>query len=302
MAYGQGSASVGSESNYVDSGVTPGSGATLLREGSDFYKSSFADIASYQRRDVTEQIQRYHQLYGGSDNTQQGGLAASKSLNYAKAPTMQQALRVRVTSIPFTFTFTGQVGLFGAENAYIAIDLDIQNTQNLRDGVVVNTYVAADINYVSDNNSTVNDYEPAELDENVDPPPPDPIEEGTCIDYEYRPNEFTILNRQNCYMAAKITDIIPRLNDPKVSVDLNNKGTGNIYIDNWLETMLYKRTQEMWGYDRMYVDPRYTMYVGFHARNTRHLPYNVEVTIGQEFLDSGEIKEKDLIATSTLAY
>ncbi len=103
-------------------------------------------------------------------------------------------------------------------------------------------------------------------------------------------------------MAALITDPVPTFWDPYVSVKMTDIGTGNIYIDTWLEPMLYTREREMWGYDRMYVRPRDSFYIGVHARNTRHLPYNIEVTIGEEYLQSETIAEKELIATNTIAY
>ena len=117
---------VASSAQYVDSGTTPGSGAELLREGSTFYDTAPTRVEQAQRIDITEQIRLYHDLYGGSDNTQAGGLAASKSLNYAPAPTMQQAQAVKTTVYPFTFKLMGQVGLFGAENYYVRVELDLR--------------------------------------------------------------------------------------------------------------------------------------------------------------------------------
>ena len=111
---------------YVDSGTTPGSGAQILRDGSTFYDTAPARVEQGQRIDVTDQIRLYHDLYGGSDNTQAGGLAASKSLNYAPAPTMQQAQPVSTTVYPFTFKLLGQVGLFGAENYYVRVDVNLR--------------------------------------------------------------------------------------------------------------------------------------------------------------------------------
>ena len=113
-------------SSYANTGTQPGSGGQVLRDGSTYYDRAGVAITNAQRIDVTDQIIKYHQLYGGSDNSQQKGLAASKSLNYAKAPTMQQAQRLRITAFPFTFDFKGAVGLFGAENAYVRIDLDLE--------------------------------------------------------------------------------------------------------------------------------------------------------------------------------
>ena len=66
--------------------------------------------------------------------------------------------------------------------------------------------------------------------------------------------------------------------------------------------MLYTRTEKkMWGYDKMYIRPKDHFYIGIHARNTRQLPYNVEVTVGNEFLESAEfVGDKALIAYSNI--
>jgi hypothetical protein len=81
-------------SQYTDSGTTPSSGAAILRDGSSYYTTQSSRTEQLQRVDVTDQIRQYNEIYGGSSNTQQGGLAASKSLNYSNAPTIQQAQRV----------------------------------------------------------------------------------------------------------------------------------------------------------------------------------------------------------------
>ena len=111
---------------YADTGTQPGSGSEVLRQGSNYYETARSDIQQLQRVDVTDQILRYNDIYGGSDSTNQSGLAASKSLNYAKSPTMQQAQRLKLTAFPFTFEFAGSVGLFGSENVYIRVDLDLE--------------------------------------------------------------------------------------------------------------------------------------------------------------------------------
>ena len=78
---------------------------------------------------VTDQIRKYHELYGGSDSTDQKSLAASKSLNYAKGASKQRATRIHVGVIIHTLKFVGQIGLFGAENSYARVQLDIENQQ-----------------------------------------------------------------------------------------------------------------------------------------------------------------------------
>ena len=247
------------------------SGAELLRTGSSAYSLASEAVTKYQRSDVTEQIIRYHQLYGGSDNTQQSGLAASKSLNYAKAPTMQQAEAVLARIITFTFDFTGVVGLFGAENAYVRVNVDVQAT-TADSEYEENGWVASDIIYgIEPPNVAVDYYYGADIDYNLDE------------------------NIVNTYEPADLIYDLPDLTNPKVSIDINNIGTGNIYIDNWLDVMLYTRDGEMWPYDRMYINGKDHFYVGFHARNTRRLPFNVQCVIGREYLPADEIREKEYI-------
>ena len=286
-------------SNTVEStqGSTSNGGAAVLRDGSTYYDTASSRVQQGQRVDVTDQIRLYNDLYGGSDNTQAAGLAASKALNYAPAPTLQQAQRVSTTVYPFTFKLVGQVGLMGAENYYVRVDVNLitpLDAEFEEDG-----WEPADVEYGSP--TTINTYESEVVDFNADPPPPPNTQqlndENKSIGYVTNPGGFPPILAYNAYMAAVFTNPIPKFWDPMVSVDLTNIGVGNIYIDNWLDTMLYTRDRKMWGYDKMYIRPKDHFYIGVHARNTRHLPYNVEVTIGSEYKESADlIAEKDLIA------
>ena len=175
----------------------------------------------------------------------------------------------------------GQVGLQGAENYYVRVDVDLITP--LDSEFEEEGWQPADVEYGFP--TTINTYESEVVDFNTDPPPPEPPE-GECINYT-DPN-FPGVFQFNCYQAAVFTNPTPKFWDPMVSVDLTNIGVGNIYIDNWLDTMLYTRDKKMWGYDKMYIRPRDHFYIGVHARNTRHLPYNVEVTIGTEFKESAD--------------
>ena len=296
---GGGSGAVQS-STYTDSGTTSGSGEQLLRQGSTFYDTALTRVANGQRGDITDQIREYNALYGSSDNTQAGGLAASKSLLYAPAPTMQQAQVVKTTIAAFTFNLVGQVGLFGAENYYVRVDVDILNY--VGEEFIEGDYIPADIEYGA--GITVNTYEPADLIFNVDPPPPNPragsqeppeqqASISCCSFIGGIPNDPIL----NCYYAAEITERVNFLSNALISVDLNNIGVNNIYIDTWLETMLYTRDQKMWGFDKMYIRPKDHFYIGVHARNTRHLPYNIDVIVGNEVTTEDQITEKRLIST-----
>ena len=218
--------------------------------------------------DVTEQIIRYNQLYGASDNTQPNSLSASKSLNYAHAPTLQQAQRFRIQMMPFTLNFQNIVGLFGAENQYVRIDVDIVEFAN-ECGIVVGDYFEACITYLPDPEQ--NTYQPAIID---------PLDDLFIV---------------NTYEPAEISGTTPVLDHPKIKVDVNNLKTGNIYIDNWLDVMVYTKRGEMWPYDTIYLNPKDFFYIGFHARNTRRLPFNVDAVIEGEFTEASLIADKYLI-------
>ncbi len=295
-----------SSAPYVDTGTTPGSGGEILRDGSTFYDTASSRVEQAQRIDITEQIRQYHDLYGGSDNTQAGGLAASKSLNYAPAPTIQRSQLTQTTVFPFTYTLLGQVGLFGAENYYLRVDLNLLTP--LQPEFEEDGWQPADIEYSPA--TDINTYKSALIDFDADPPPPQNTQAtndknagypDSCTRYSKDMGSYTVV-RYNCYMGALVTDPVPNFWDPVVSVELEDVGTGNIYIDNWLEPMLYTRERQMWGYDKMYIRPKDHFYVGIHARNTRHLPYNIKVKIGYEYLQSESVADRSLIALNTVAY
>ncbi len=81
--------------------------------------------------DVTQEILNNHLLYGGSDNTAPGGLAVSKSLNYAKGASIQKPVLENVSVLPRRLKYADTVGLFGAENVFVKVNLNIKDTGNL---------------------------------------------------------------------------------------------------------------------------------------------------------------------------
>ena len=106
--------------------------------------------------DVTEQINRQMVLAGGGSARPQY-LAVNKTLNYASSSnSLINARAERVTAIPYETNYRDSVGLFGAENVFLKIQLDILNTKSVytNDNTVVNTYSAAAI----DSNAADSDF------------------------------------------------------------------------------------------------------------------------------------------------
>ena len=217
--------------------------------------------------DVTNEILQAHKVYGGSDNTSPNSLSSSKSLNYAAGASINNPAVERITKIPYAFNFKDTVGLFGAENSFIRIDLDIIDTGV--DVVVIEGYEEADME--GDGGLEVNFYEAGIVDTNID---------NTIV------NDFdpAVINFGD----------LPDFFQPKISVDLENLKTGNKYVDAWFDVRLYTKNKEEHAYDKLYLNLKDSFYIGFHARNTRRLPYNVRCSIGDEYTGANQVDKRYL--------
>ena len=207
--------------------------------------------------DVSEEILQNHLIYGASDYTNPRTLSASKSLNFAKGASIQNPIKENLTILPFTFNYRDSVGLFGTENCFIRVDVRIDPSVALacieekywECALITNVNDIGDVYYnqavidLRADQDTVNDYEPSKL----------------------------------------LANSLPKgIYDAYASVDLENLKTGNKYIDSWLDVRLYNKTRQPIASNHTYVKYNDFFYIGFHARNTRELPYNVKVTIGNE--------------------
>ncbi len=149
--------------------------------------------------DVTDQITLIKQTYGGSDNTAPGGLAASKNLNYARGANITNAPQETLTVIPFTLNYQDTVGLFGAENSYVRVNVDIIDTGN--------------------ENWAEYDWDPLAIDYlyvGTDPYFTDALQDDTQD-----------LIPVNDFEPAKITNDLPKIWDAMVSINLKNNKTHN---------------------------------------------------------------------------
>ena len=214
--------------------------------------------------DVTDQVLRTHEIYGGSDSTRNTYAAASKTFNYVVGNSWQCPDEEIVDAIPKQLTYQNETGLFGAENYFIRVNTNITMQLFFKDDThVVNGYYDARIRTVTDEDFR---YEPVtgSNDEELDPK----------------------------YEAAIVTlgTELPQLSQNSyVSVDLANLKTGNKYIDSWLDVRLYNKQREEHPYDKGYVRVIDQFYLGIHARNTRKLPYNITLDVGREYLDYEDI-------------
>jgi hypothetical protein len=214
--------------------------------------------------DVTQEILKNTEIYGASDYTAPWSLASSKSLNYAIGASIQKPVQERVTVLPRRLKYQDTTGLFGAENVFIKVDLKIIDTGNLcfeEPGweCLKNTFSDSEL---------LNTYYTAEYDVNLD------------------------LETVNTYEPAVITNKLASIPSPHVGVSLTNLKTGNKYVDAWFDVRLYTKAREEHPYDEMYVPINDYFYIGFHARNTKRLPYNVECLIGTGYKSQNDLDPK----------
>jgi hypothetical protein len=209
-------------------------------------------------KDVTQRILDRHIIYGASDYTAPGYSSSNKSLNYSEGGSINSPQKDRVTIIPFKINYQDSVGLFGKENHFIRVDV------NVTPGVAFSCFEEEGWHCAQmsdDGSTTVNHYLSAEIDRDKD----------LMIVNTYEPSLI-----RGSSIASKP--------DAYISVDLNNLKTGNKYIDAWFDVRLYNKARQEHPYDKMYVRVNDFFYIGFHARNTKRLPYNVNCVIGEEYI------------------
>ena len=211
--------------------------------------------------DVTEEILQNHLIYGASDNTAPQGLSASRSLNYAAGPSITRPDNVNISLIPYALKYKGAVGLFGTENYFVKVKVNLDPT------IVFKCYEEPF-------------WECAIIYQKADT---DLYYSEAILDID---KDLTVVNE---YEPAKLNMGLSTRFDAFVSVNLNNLKTGNIYIDSHLDVRLYTAEREEHPYEQMFVRQNDYFYVGFHARNTRRLDYNVDVLVGDTY-----ISEKDM--------
>ena len=210
--------------------------------------------------DVTQAIENKILKLGGYSSSNVKNYSATKSLNFAQGVNINTAPVETITAIPFTFKYQDALGLFGAENKFVKIKLNIQGEGSIFSNldIEVNSFTPV---WVSREFGTLNDYQTANIDFSVD----------------------TSVSGSD-YVASDTQDGLSDIQNLYIRIDLRNLKTGNQYLDNWFDARIYTKNKEEFIEDTMYIGPEDHFYIGFHARNTKRLPYNVEVDVGKEYL------------------
>ena len=206
--------------------------------------------------DVTAEIQRNNNVYGPSTYTGKHTLSASRSLNFAEGASIQKPQVENLSVIPFTFKYQDAVGLFGAENHFIRVNVNVDRDFS-RGCFEEEWFECAEITNVTED---LDFYTEASIDNLAD----------TGIENSWEPPIITPFTP------------VPQLYDAYISVSLKNLKVGNKYLDDYLDVRLYTKDREEFDGDYMYVHLKDYFYLGVHARNTRRLPYNIELTVGEE--------------------
>ena len=217
---------------------------------------------------ITEQQNRYRMLLGGSGGSNPAYNAVNKNLDHAKGSNSLLNARVeKITAIPYASIYSDSVGLFGAENVFIKVELDIKNaTTYFNDVVLVGDYLEGTI---SGGLEVTDQYW-----------------ESAIIDYN---DDYHI---ENNYEPVALTSEIQFIPQGLVRIDLENLKTGNKYIDAWFDVRLYDKNRKEHNFDVMYLGVKDHFYIGFHARNTKRLPYNVRMTVGSELVSGYELSNE----------
>ena len=100
--------------------------------------------------DVTTEVLKANQTYSASDNTNPDRYSSSKTLNYATGGSISKAETAEVNVVPFSLEYADAVGLFGVENHFIKIKLNIIGDIVLKEYMEPG-YIKADIDL---NNTT----------------------------------------------------------------------------------------------------------------------------------------------------
>ena len=222
--------------------------------------------------DVTDQILLQTIRQGGSDNTNPATIAAAKVLNYAIGATATQAEREKITSVPYTVPFRDAVGL-GVDNFFVKFKIDVDEPRF--SCFEPPGWECARINLSSTYNPHT-DYEDALIREGLDNENDLSCGSDTICWNSFEPVKGS---KESFYANS----------DARLSVRIVNKGTGNIYVDRDFDCNLMKKNRRPIQEDTLWCTLDDEFFIAFHARNTKRIPYDVDLIIGEKVINKSEI-------------
>ena len=74
---------------------------------------------------VTAEILKHDQVYSASDNTNPDRYASGKVLNYASGASITRPDVEEISVVPYNLHYEDSVGLFGVENYFLRINLNV---------------------------------------------------------------------------------------------------------------------------------------------------------------------------------
>ena len=222
--------------------------------------------------DVTTQIRRHHQHYGGSDSTNPRYLSAQRSMQYGSGNNINSPIVLpTVHAVPFRFEFDDTIGLPGKENKFYKVNFDLE--------IVNGCYEEPRWECV---NVIEQDYD------NLAPG-------GTNWNPALWLFNKDLQEIYQDYEPATVNRELPDYSDPMASVHVMKQDTGNQYVDKWVDVRLYKEDHNEFPNNYAFSGLRGSATFGIHARNTKELPYKVALVIGKQFLPGALVKAVDRI-------
>jgi hypothetical protein len=207
--------------------------------------------------DVTTQLLKKYQTYSVDPKTNLAGTSLSK------------AEIAEVRTVPSTLEYSNSVGLSKGKNYFLKVKLNIIGNTILKEYMEPG-YLRSDLDFFGSEDDT--GYVSSSVDQ--------------------------VSSEQDSAFATSSTPALtlPAIGlDAYLSIELKNLNTSNIYIDSNVDVRLYTSEHEEHPYDLMYVKPLDFFYVGVHARNTRNLPYNIQIDIGNEYVMLESISDKNYV-------
>ena len=222
--------------------------------------------------DVTTQIRKQNLHYGGSRSNNPRYASAQKSMNITDGNNINNPILLpTVTSVPFRFEFNDVIGLPGAENKFYKADFNLMSVNGCYEDPL---WECANVIFddYDDMFPGAGSWDPVEWSYNKDIKP---------IYQDYEP--------------VRVNNDLPNYVDPMASIQIINRGTGNQYVDKWIDVRLYDKDNQERPSDYAFAGLKSSVTFAIHCRNTKQLPHQVAVIIGKQFVPGNLVRAVDRI-------